>query len=306
MTIFAVALVIGLLCVILSGLLSTGPAPTTSGDEQLQRTLRDADQKVEDEFRLARRAMNEAVMAQPRRLVPDGSRPGVASPGRVAEPILHHDHGRTQSVSNSSKTTPDGAWPIGQSHAQACERETGNGDARQDAYVLSSEVDDARARLSAWVIERAEATAKRVGFRWAPSAHAPSTYADLCMAVFASSVVGQPLAVSSQHSDAVILISPETNYAWRFVHDVGHVERKLTFSLPDEFELALWHLDELERDGFSPSSLEYAFLKADTLGQVIVNALTRRFPEDQARFALDCQQFGFEQGILREIGRESS
>jgi len=209
-------------------------------------------------------------------------------------------------VSTSSKTTPDGAWPRGRAPAQACERETGKGDDRQDAYVLTSEIDDARARLSAWVVERAEATAKRVGFKWAPSAHAPSIYADLCMAVFASSVVGHPLAVSSQHSDAVILISPEANHAWRFVHDVAHVERKLTFSLPDEFALALWHLEELECAGFSPDSLEYSFLKADTLGQVIVNSTARRFPEDQARFALECQQFGFEQGILREIRRESS
>ncbi|MDV6310740.1 hypothetical protein R3Q15_02295 [Gordonia amicalis] len=69
MTIFAVALAIGLLCVIISGLLSTGPAPTTSGTEQLQRTLRDADQKVEDEFRLARRAMNEAAGQSWRNLV---------------------------------------------------------------------------------------------------------------------------------------------------------------------------------------------------------------------------------------------
>ena len=67
-----------------------------------------------------------------------------------------------------------------------------------------------------------------------------------------------------------------------------------------------WHLSELERAGYSPDSLEYAFLKADTLGQVIVNATARRFPEDQARFALDCQQLGFERGILREIRRESS
>ncbi|MEY1676109.1 hypothetical protein AB4Z55_18230 [Gordonia sp. ABKF26] len=207
-------------------------------------------------------------------------------------------------MSTSPKTTPDGSWP-GRRDLVA-EQATAAAADRQVDYVLTSEIDDARARLSAWVHERAEATAERVGFRWAPSAHAPSIYADLCMAVFASSVVGHPLAVSSQHSDAVILISPEANYAWRFVHDVAHVERKLTFSLPDEFALALWHLDELERDGFSPDALEYAFLKADTLGQVIVNALARRFPEDQARFALECQQFGFEQGILREIARESS
>ena len=68
---------------------------------------------------------------------------------------------------------------------------------------------------------------------------------------------------------AVILTSPDANFAWRFVHDVAHVERGLSFSLPDEYELALRQLSELERDGFAPDSLEYAFLKADTLGQAV-------------------------------------
>ncbi|MFI8771886.1 hypothetical protein ACIGKQ_06965 [Gordonia sp. NPDC062954] len=108
------------------------------------------------------------------------------------------------------------------------------------------------------------------------------------------------------NSASVILTSPDANFAWRFVHDIAHVERGLSFSLPDEYELALWHLSELERDGFSTDSFEYAFLKADTLGQVIINAVVRRFPADQELFDLECQLYGFEQGILREIRRESS
>ncbi|MFV3114246.1 hypothetical protein [Gordonia amicalis] len=176
----------------------------------------------------------------------------------------------------------------------------------QSDYVSTEQISQARHAVSAWVMDAAVVKARRVGFAWVPTPDAPSTYPELCAAFARSIRSGGSLPVSSEHSGAVIWTSPEVNYAMRFVHDVSHVERKLTFSLCDEFNLALWHLSELERAGFAPDSLEYAFLKADALGQVIMNAVARRFPADQELFALECQQFGFEQGILREIRRESS
>lgn len=176
----------------------------------------------------------------------------------------------------------------------------------QSDYVLTSDIWQARRNLSEWVRQTARETIQREGFGWVPHPDAPSTYPDLCAAYARSKRTGAPLPVSSEHSTDVVLLEPEDNYSWRYVHDVSHVTLDLSFSLRDEFELALWHLSELERVGYAPDSLEYAFLKADTLGQVIVNATARRFPENQARFALECQQVGFEEGILREIRREPS
>lgn len=176
----------------------------------------------------------------------------------------------------------------------------------QSDYISTEEIIQARANLTRWVMRAATDTVGREGFAWVPRADAPSTYPDLSAAFARSKRSGASLPVSSENSASVILTSSEANFAWRFVHDVAHVEHDLSFSLPDEYELALWHLSELERDGFSSDCLEYAFLKADTLGQVIVNAVTRRFPADQELFDLECQRFGFEQGILREIRRESS
>ena len=176
----------------------------------------------------------------------------------------------------------------------------------QSEYVSTAEIAQARDNLTRWVMRAATDTACREGFAWVPRADAPSTYPDLCAAFARSKRSGASLRVSSENSASVILTSPEANFAWRFVHDVSHVEHDLSFSLPDEYELALWNLSELERDGFGSGCLEYAFLKADTLGQVIINAVTRRFPADQELFDLECQQFGFERGILREIRRESS
>ena len=176
---------------------------------------------------------------------------------------------------------------------------------RQADYVLTSDVDIARRNLTDWVWGEAAIVAQVTGFDWIPRPDAPSTHVDLCAAYAHSERTGEPLPVSSDNSGSVILCSPEANFAWRFVHDVAHVHKKLSFSLRDEYELALWHVGRLERDGFPPDSLEYAFLKADTLGQVIINAVARRFPADQELFDLECQRLGFEQGILREIRRES-
>ncbi|GAC54472.1 hypothetical protein HGA01_18080 [Gordonia amicalis] len=176
----------------------------------------------------------------------------------------------------------------------------------QSDYISTEQIDQARRSLTRWVCTTAKAIARECGFAWTPQPDAPSTYPDLCAAHARSVESGESLPVSSENSASVILTSPDANFAWRFVHDVTHVERGLSFSLPDEYELALWHLSELEREGFGPHSLEYAFLKADTLGQVIINAVARRFPADQELFDLECQRYGFEQGILREIRRGSS
>lgn len=175
----------------------------------------------------------------------------------------------------------------------------------QSDYVSTEEIDRARCNLTQWVFSSAASAASACGFTWTARPDAPSTYPDLCATFSRSMKSGDPLAVSSENSTSVILTSCDANFAWRFVHDVAHVERGLSFSLADEYELALWHLSELERAGFSPDGLEYAFLKADTLGQVTINAVAKRFPVDQELFDLECQQFGFEQGVLRELRRES-
>lgn len=173
-------------------------------------------------------------------------------------------------------------------------------------YISTEDIAQARHNLTAWVMDTATDLARSEGFAWTPRAGAPSTYPDLCAAYARSKRSGGSLPVSSENSAAVILTSPDANFAWRFVHDCAHVRLGLSFSLTDEWELALWHLSELERAGFATDSVEYAFLRADTLGQVTINAVARRFPGDQERFDLECQRYGFDYGILREIRREAS
>lgn len=161
----------------------------------------------------------------------------------------------------------------------------------------------ARRLLSAFITTHADATAQRLGFGWTAGPSAPSTYQQLRGAVAHCQATGEPLLVSSEHSDSVIYTRPEVNHAFRFWHDVSHVRRGLSFELPDELELALWHLDVLRRGGAEPASLQYRLLEADLVGQLLLMGLAKRFPYDQEDFVLDCAERGLDYGLLAEIRR---
>ena len=171
-----------------------------------------------------------------------------------------------------------------------------------DSLVVA-ELSAARARLSEFVRTFAECTRGSVGFGWSPCPDAPSTYEALHTAYARSTATGEPLPVSSEHSEPVIYTSASVNLAHRFVHDVHHVRLGLSFELDDELELALWHIDRLRAAGFGRHSLEYALFHADLVGQVLINGLGHRFPADQEHFALDCVQLGLDAGVLLELRR---
>lgn len=165
------------------------------------------------------------------------------------------------------------------------------------------ELAEARQQLSAFINQQAEDLAGRLGFGWRPVMDAPSTYQQLRGALDHSLNSLEPLPVSSENSASVIYDGPEVNFAFRFWHDVSHVQHGLSFALEDELELALWHLDVLERAGVAPASIAYRLLQADLLGQLLLMGLAGRFPFDQEEFVLTCALLGWEQGLLAEVRR---
>lgn len=164
----------------------------------------------------------------------------------------------------------------------------------------AGEIELARQILTDFVIEQADRTSRSIGFTWKPTADAPSRYDDLRAAFDRSQSTGDPLPISSQNNESLIYLTPSANVAFRFWHDVSHVNRRLTFDLVDELELALWHLSVLEAEGFRPVSVPWKMLHADLIGQAQLMALTRRFPHDQQRFVNSCLVDGFEQGLVDE------
>lgn len=172
-----------------------------------------------------------------------------------------------------------------------------------DADEFSAEISLARLRLAEFIQRKASETEARLGFGFVGVAKAPDTYQQLRGAFITSSDTKVPLPVLSLFCDTSIYWSPRENQMFRFWHDVSHIECGLSFTLADELELALWHLEQFERDGHTRTCLEYRMLEADLVGQLQLMGLIGRFPYNQLQFVEDCIRFGFHEGVLEEIRR---
>lgn len=164
----------------------------------------------------------------------------------------------------------------------------------------------ARVRMTQFVVDKAKETEQRLDFTFEPVVNAPETYSQLRAAFARSQRTGEPLPVSKLHCASTTFLTPKHNVMFRFWHDVSHVERGLSFVHSCELELALWHLREFERAGFMRDSLAYKLFEADTVGALMVKAITKRYPYSQLRFAIGCAQNGLLSGVQLELGRVPS
>jgi len=160
-----------------------------------------------------------------------------------------------------------------------------------------------RENLSSFVRRQARDAALRLGFSYEACPDAPSTYQQLRGAYTESTESGTPLLISNLFCDDSIYLTPEDNIRFRFWHDTSHIKLGVSFALEDEMELALWHLDQLERAGYPPTSLPWKVFHADLVGQIQLMALIGRFPINQRRFVTECMEYGFDTGLLEEIRR---
>lgn len=119
----------------------------------------------------------------------------------------------------------------------------------------------ARVNLSWFVQQQADQTTEEVGFGWIGTPDAPATYPQLRAAFQRSAKTGDPLPVSNQYCDDTVFVEPSDNVAFRYWHDVSHCRLGLSFALPDEWELTLWHLDQLVAAGYPPTTLEFQLLR---------------------------------------------
>ncbi|KXP04256.1 MULTISPECIES: hypothetical protein [Tsukamurella] len=161
----------------------------------------------------------------------------------------------------------------------------------------------ARKTLGEFMTATVQAAATELGFGYIGTPDAPSTYQQLRAAYDRSASTGEPLPISDEYCDGTIYLTPEENIKFRFWHDTSHIARGLSFRLEDEWELALWHLEQLRLAGLGPGTLEYELFRIDVLGQVIVQALIQRFPYDQRLFSLHSLDVGMDAGILAEVRR---
>ena len=115
---------------------------------------------------------------------------------------------------------------------------------------------------------------------YAPTQDAPNTFPALMQAYRYSCVSGDPLPVFNGECEDTIYGSPEANYAFRYMHDVVHVQLGLEFDVADEIAAAkaqrrmLGHL--------TPEEERVFFI--DTIGQSLWHTITGDFLENQEVF----------------------
>lgn len=172
-------------------------------------------------------------------------------------------------------------------------------------YVTAPGPLGARINLSRFVREQAKRAADDLGFGWIGTPEAPSTYPQLRAAFAHSTATAEPLPISNLYCDDTVFMEPGDNVAFRFWHDTSHCRLGLSFSLPDEWELTLFHLEELERAGLGHQTREYQLLRLDLFGQIILLGVAGRFPLNQGEFTRACAEIGLDAGILRELRRVS-
>lgn len=157
-----------------------------------------------------------------------------------------------------------------------------------------------RTNLGCFIRDQADRTKADHGLWYVPSTDAPSSYSVLLTTYRACLDTGTPFPVSPAHCEQTIFTESQLNWAFRFVHDLEHVQRQLSFDVEDELAVGAYHLEALRAAGYRPDSFEHRLLHADTIGQTYCFALLGRFPYNQRRFDYDCVDYGVEAAVELE------
>lgn len=169
-----------------------------------------------------------------------------------------------------------------------------------------TELARARETLTAFVWERAEAARARTGVAWQFTPDAPNTYRALRRAWDTSLAEGVPLPISNTDCESVIFTTPDGNAAYRYWHDVTHLERERNFTNPHELDMAHFHLWDAEQQGLTRGSLAWRLLRADAMGNVLHWSIYREYVLNQEVFILNAVQFGLDAALVAEAARRGS
>jgi hypothetical protein len=170
-------------------------------------------------------------------------------------------------------------------------------------FFTEGELFEARLELSQFVELLADQTRARFGFGWEARPDAPNTWAELREAWQHSLATGNALPVFDGANSSAIFTTPEAHLAYRFWHDVTHLERNRNFTNPHELDMASYHLLQAEKHGLERGSLPWRLLHADAVGQVLHWSVIHEFVINQRVFVLNYIQFGVESALLAEMAR---
>jgi hypothetical protein len=145
---------------------------------------------------------------------------------------------------------------------------------------------EARRDLTIYMMQRALAISKETGVLWVstPAPTVPETLAQMKEGWQAAVASDTPYPVSDLASSNTIYLTPDANYAFRFVHDYFHVKLDAGADLEGERVVAEAHLADARQHKLP--QLAIAVLWADTYGQSEFHAKHGRFPVDQLGFVI--------------------
>lgn len=142
---------------------------------------------------------------------------------------------------------------------------------------------DARHNLQVIANMKVKELTKQYGFDFIDTDLAPNTFTDLMVAYQFSLENKKALPVFSGASDNTIYFDKQSNWGFRFWHDMVHCANKLDFSLQGEIQTANLQLIDVAKH-FGQDSLEYKIFKIDTIGQATYSTLYGIFPDNQIEF----------------------
>lgn len=148
-----------------------------------------------------------------------------------------------------------------------------------DTVALNS----ARIMLSGAIIQLAARTVAETGIRYQAQADAPNEY-DALLSAYATAQNTLILPVWNGASNHALYLSPHTNHAFRYWHDMGHVQHGMSFTYADEYDLQYhWHAPAIA-DIVGYGSLAWQLYWADTVGQLEYANDHHAFPSNQLAF----------------------
>lgn len=168
--------------------------------------------------------------------------------------------------------------------------------------ITQRDITKARNWLADLAFDKANETAKRVGFGWRASPDAPDNYDALLTEFTECTVTGRDMRVGKVNAIPSVFGSARATFAMRFWHEVTHVEMDADFGFFGEMAVAKAHLAGAVNAGMPESSLAWQLMRADTVGQNYVYVMTGGgFVPDQLAFAMAAVRSNLPLAVLEAV-----
>lgn len=168
--------------------------------------------------------------------------------------------------------------------------------------VTKRAITEARSYLADFAIERATAISEQVGFRWRASSDAPALYDEMLTEFATCTVTGEDFRVQRPNAIPSVFGSARATFAACFWDAATRIEMEAPDGFYGNMAVAKAQLMELIEAGQPEGLLPWRLLRADTVGQTYVSAMTNgaQVP-DRLAFATTAVTVGLPMAVLGAV-----